>query len=91
LQAERADAERTAALRSASQMDAQIALAGHHAMTARADLDRYETLDRQGWVTAQRLDLVRNAYVTTVDQAVALKQQRAGAVAQAQVAAKTLE
>lgn len=90
LQAERADAERNAALRSASQIDAQIALAAHHTMTARADLDRYETLDRQGWVTAQRLDLVRNAYVASVDQAVALKQQRAGAVAQAQVAAKTL-
>ena len=91
LQSERADALRTAALRSASQIDAQIALAGHHAMTARADLDRYETLANQGWVTAQRLDLVRNAYVASVDQAVALKQQRAGADAQAQVAAKSLE
>ena len=91
LQAERADALRTAALRSASQIDAQIALAGHHAMTARADLDRYETLARQGWVTAQRLDLVRNAYVAAIDQSVMLKQQRAGADAQAQVAAKSLE
>lgn len=90
LQAARAAAQRTASLRMGAQIDSQIALAAHHAMTARADLSRYETLDREGWVTAQRLDLVRNTYVAAADQVAALRQQRAEADAQAQVATKTL-
>jgi HlyD family secretion protein len=90
LQADRADAQRGAALQSSAQIDTQIGLASHHERTARTDLGRYETLSREGWITAQRLELVRNAYVTAVDQVGVLRQKRAEAAAQAQVAAKSL-
>jgi HlyD family secretion protein len=90
LQADRAEAQRTAALRAGSQIDAQIGLARHHAMTAKVDLTRYETLKGQGWVTAQRLDLARNTYEAAADQVSVLRQQRAEADAQATVAGKTL-
>lgn len=90
LQADRADAQRLAALQTAAQIDTQIGLAGHHAMAAKVDLDRYEALGRQGWITAQRLDLVRNAYTAAIDQVAVLRQRRAEADAQAQVAVKSL-
>lgn len=90
LQADRAQAQQVAAQRVAAQIDAQIGLAGHHAMTAKVDLDRYETLRRDGWIPAQRLDLVRNTYVAAADQVGVLRQQRAEAEAQATVAAKSL-
>lgn len=90
LQADRADAQRVAALQGSAQIDTQIGLARHHERTARADLGRYETLSREGWITTQRLELVRNAYVTTVDQVGVLRQKRAEAAAQAQVAAKSM-
>lgn len=90
LQADRAAAQQTAALRTAAQIDAQIGLAAHHAMTARTDLARYETLRAQGWAPAQRLDVVRNAYVAAADQVSVLRQQRAEAEAQVAVAAKSL-
>lgn len=90
LQADRADAQRLAALQTAAQIDTQIGLARHHAMAAKVDLDRYEALGRQGWITAQRLDLVRNAYTAAIDQVAVLRQRRAEADAQAQVAVKSL-
>ena len=90
LQADRAEAQRTAALRTGSQIDAQIGLAVHHAMTAKIDLTRYETLSRQGWIPAQRLDQVRNATEAAADQVSVLRQQRAEAGAQVTVATKSL-
>lgn len=90
LQADRADAQRLAALQTAAQIDTQIGLARHHAMAAKVDLDRYEALGRQGWITAQRLDLVRNAYTAAIDQVAVLRQRRAEADAHAQVAVKSL-
>jgi HlyD family secretion protein len=90
LQADRAEAQRTAALRTGSQIDAQIGLAVHHAGISRTDLGRYETLGNQGWVPAQRLDIARNAYAAAADQVNVLRQQRAEADAQAQVATKSL-
>jgi HlyD family secretion protein len=90
LRAGQAAAQRTATLRSGSQIDAQIDLASHHAMTARRDLARYETLRRDGWVTAQRLDVARNAYIAAADQVSVLRQQRAQADAQLDSAGQTL-
>jgi HlyD family secretion protein len=89
LQADRAEAQRVAAQRTGSQIDAQIGLALHHKMTARTDLGRYETLSKAGWIPAQRLDMVRNTYAAATDQVSVLRQQRAEAQAQATVAAKT--
>ena len=89
LQADRAEAQRMAALRTGSQIDAQIGLAVHHTMTAKVDLARYETLGRQGWIPAQRLDQVRNAFEAAADQVSVLRQQRAEADAQGVVAAKS--
>src|SRR5512143_1915276 len=90
LQADRADAQRAAALRAGSQIDAQIGLATHHAVMAKIDLTRYETLGRQGWIPAQRLDLVRNTYEAAADQVSVFREQRAQADAQVRVAAKAL-
>ena len=90
LQASQAFAQQTATRRSASQIDGQIDLYSHHAMTAKADLARYETLRRQGWATIPQLDLRRNAYVAAADQVSVLRQQRAQADAQADVAGHTL-
>jgi HlyD family secretion protein len=90
LQADRAEAQREAARRTGKQIDAQIGLAAHHAMTAKTDLARYETLGRQGWIPAQRLDVARNSFVAAFDQVGVLRQQRAEADAQATVAAKSL-
>ena len=90
LQADQAAAQRTASLRSASQIDTQIHLARHHADTAQRDLRRYETLRRDGWVTIQQLDLRRNAYMAAADQVSVLHQQRAQADAQADIATRSL-
>jgi HlyD family secretion protein len=89
LQADRAEAQRVAAQRIGSQIDAQIGLAIHHEMTAKTDLGRYETLSKAGWIPAQRLDMVRNTSAAATDQVSVLRQQRAEAEAQATVAAKT--
>jgi len=59
-------------------------------MTAKVDLARYERLGREGWIPAQRLDLVRNNYAAAVDQIGVLRQQRAQAEAQVAAAAKSL-
>ena len=90
LQANQALAQQTATRRSASQIDGQIDLYSHHAMTAKADLARYEILRRQGWATIPQLDLRRNAYVAAADQVSVLRQQRAQADAQVDVAGRTL-
>ena len=90
LQTRQAEAERRASRFAASQLDAQINLAGHHAATARSDLARYETLRRQGWVTVPQLDLRRNTYQAAVDQLSVLRQQRAQADARTEVASRTL-
>lgn len=90
LQADRAEAQQTAARMGAVQIDGQIALAAHHAMTARTDLGRYEALRSEGWVSAQRLDVQRNAYVAAAEQVGVYRQQRAAATAQAEAARKTL-
>ena len=90
LQASQALAQQTATRRSASQIDGQIDLYSHHAMTARADLRRYEALRAKGWVTAPQVDQRRNAYVAAADQVGVLRQQRAQADAQVEAAGKTL-
>lgn len=90
LQAGQAAAQQRASQRSASQIDAQIHLAEHHAGTAQQELARYEKLRRQGWVTVPQLDLRRNAYLTVADQARSLRQQRAQADAQTEVATQSL-
>ncbi len=90
LQAARAESQRTAAMASATQVDTQIALAAHHAQTARVDLGRFQSLAPDGAVSAQEVDLAQNAYVAAADQVRALKQQRAEATAQASVAAQTV-
>lgn len=89
-QADRAAAQQAAALQTVAQLDTQIGLARHHAMTAKVDLGRYERLEREGWIPAQRLDLVRNNYAAAVDQISVLQQQRAQAEAQADASAKSL-
>lgn len=89
LQASQALAQQTATSRSASQIDGQIDLYRHHAMTARADLRRYEALRAKGWVTAPQVDQRRNAYVAAADQVRVLRQQRAQADAQVDAAGKT--
>jgi HlyD family secretion protein len=90
LQADRAAAQRAAAVKTTAQVDVQIATAVHHAMIAKADLDRYEALGRRGFVSGQRLDAERATYVQTADQVSVLRQQRAAAADQALVAAKSL-
>jgi len=91
LQAERAAAQRAAAAQTETQVVSEIGLAQHHTMTARADLDRYESLARDGYAPAQRLDVVRNAYQAAADQVAVLKARRAEAAAQARAAGKVLE
>lgn len=90
LQADRAAAQLAAALQTVAQLDTQIGLARHHAMTAKVDLDRYERLGREGWIPAQRLDLVRNNHAAAVDQISVLRQQRAQAEAQIEAAGKSV-
>jgi len=90
LQANQAAAQRSATQRTASQIDAQIDLARHHAETARQDLARYATLRDKGWVTVPQLDLRRNAYLAAVSQVSVLRQQRAQADAQTEVADESL-
>lgn len=91
LQSERAAAQQAAATETEVQVVSQIGLAQHHAMTARADLDRYETLARDGYAPAQRLDAVRNVYQAAADQVAVLKARRAEAAALARAAGKVLE
>ena len=90
LQESQAEAQRRASSYSAAQLDAQISLAEHHAVTARADLARFEKLRGQGWTTIPQLDLRRNTYEAAVGQASTLRQQRAQALAQTEVAGRTL-
>jgi len=90
LQSGQASAQLAASRSVALQIDAQTHLARHHAQTAKGDLDRYETLRRQGWVTIPQLDVRRNAYMAAVDQVSVLMQQRAQADAVSEVAARTL-
>lgn len=90
LQAGQALAQQKATRRSASQIDGQIDLYSHHAMTAKSDLARYEQLRRQGWATISQLDVRRNAYVAASEQVSVLRQQRAQADAQVDVAGRTL-
>nr|WP_246371083.1 efflux RND transporter periplasmic adaptor subunit [Phenylobacterium haematophilum] len=91
LQAERAASQLAAAAETEAQVVSQIRLAQHHAMTARTDLDRFETLARDGYAPAQRLDVVRNTYQAAADEVAVLKARRAEAAAQAQAAGKALE
>jgi len=90
LQASQAAAQQAATRRSGSQIDAQIALAGHHAHTARADLGRYQKLRRQGWVTLQQVEARQNAYESAVGQLRTLREQRAQSDAQTDAAGRTL-
>jgi HlyD family secretion protein len=91
LQAERAASQLAAAAETEAQVVSQIRLAQHHAMTARTDLDRFETLARDGYAPAQRLDVVRNTYQAAADEVAVLKARRAEAAAQARAAGKALE
>ncbi len=86
----RAAAQRAAAGQTVAQVSSQIDLARHHAASARTDLARYEALAREGYVTAQRLDGVRNAYQAANDQISLLEARRGEAVAQAEAASQTL-
>jgi HlyD family secretion protein len=90
LQAARAESQRVAAAEAASQVDTQIALASHHARTAQVDLGRFQSLAPDGAVSAQEVDLAQNNYMAAADQVRTLRQQRAEAQAQAQVAAQTV-
>lgn len=91
LSASQAAAQRKATLYSTGQIDAQIRLAEHHAMIAKGDLARFETLRREGWTTVSQLDVRRNAFATASDQASALRQQRAQTIAETEVASRSLE
>jgi HlyD family secretion protein len=91
LQADRAEAQQRAALRSAAQIEAQISLAVHHAGMAKVDLDRNEAMSQAGVISAQTLDRARNAYAAAADQITVLRQQRAEADAQAEVARKNAD
>lgn len=88
LQAEQADAERTATRIATSQIDAQIELARHHARTALTDLRRFEALKSNGWITARQLDAARNTYEAAASQVAVLQRQRAEAGTQSQAAGK---
>ena len=90
LQAGQAGAQLAASRKSASQIDAQTHLARHHVETSRSDLARYETLRGKGWVTVPQLDARRNAYMAAASQVSVLRQQRAQADAQSEVAVRTL-
>jgi HlyD family secretion protein len=90
LQAGQASAQLAASRTSASQIDAQTHLARHHVETSRSDLARYETLRGKGWVTVPQLDTRRNAYMAATSQVSVLRQQRAQADAQSEVAARSL-
>jgi HlyD family secretion protein len=90
LQAARAESQKVAAQEAATQVDTQIALAEHHAGTARIDLARFQSLAPEGAVSAEEVDRAQNAYMAAFDQVRSLRQQRAEAAAQAQVAAKTV-
>lgn len=87
LQRARAAADQRAANEVVAQLSTQIALAHHHAATARTDLDRYETLSRQGFATPQRVDMARNAYQEAADQEGVLRERRGQAEAQSASAA----
>ena len=87
LQRTRALADQRAANEIVAQLSRQIALADHHAMTARTDLGRYETLSQQGFATPQRVDMARNAYREAADSAGVLRERRGQAQAQAASAA----
>jgi HlyD family secretion protein len=89
LQAEQADAQRNATEIAASQIDAQIELARHHARSALTDLKRFEALKSNGWITARQLDLARNGYEAAASQVAVLQRQRAEAGAQSQAAGKS--
>lgn len=91
LQRARAAAEQRAAAETVSQVTRQISLADHHAGTARSDLARYESLAERGYVTAQRLDMARNAYREAADQAAGLRDQLGRARAQEAAAAAMVE
>lgn len=86
LQRVRAAAEQRAAAEMTAQLAAQIELADHHAETARTDLQRYESLGRDGVASRQRLDLARNAYREATDQASVLRARKTQAEAQAEAA-----
>jgi HlyD family secretion protein len=90
LQVERAAAQEAAAVQTVAQIDTQIGLAEHHVETAKADLERYETLEGKGRVSQQQLDLARNAYTAAVEQLSMLRARRAEAEALSLVAAKSL-
>ena len=90
LQASRAESQRVAAMEAASQVDTQIALAAHHAQTAKVDLGRFQSLAPDGAVSAQEVDIAQNAYMAAADQVRALRNQRAEAAAQASAAAETV-
>lgn len=90
LQAQRAAEQRAAALQTVAQIGTQIGLARHHAATARIDLRRYETLAPEGAVSAQEVDLQRNANQAAADQVRSLAQQQAEAAAQARAASGAL-
>ena len=90
LQANRAAAQRAAALRAAAQIAPQLDVAKHHAQTARVNLRRYETLVRDGAVSAQEVDAQRNTDQAAEDQVRTLEAQRDEAAAQADAAASSL-
>lgn len=89
LQADQADAQRTATQIAASEIDAQISLARHHAQSALTDLRRFEALKSNGWITARQLDAARNAYEAAASQVSVLLRQRAEAGAQSIAAGKS--
>lgn len=89
LQAEQADALRNATEIGASQIDAQIELARHHARSALTDLRRFEALKSNGWITARQLDSAGNTYEAAASQVAVLQRQRAEAGAQSQAAGKS--
>jgi HlyD family secretion protein len=86
---ERAAAQHAAAERTGAQIRGQIGVAEHHADTARKDLERYETLGREGWIPTKRVESARDAYVGVADQVGVLRQQREEAAAQSRAAAKS--
>ena len=89
LQEDRAAAQHTAADRTGAQIGGQIGMAKHHAETARKDLDRYETLAKQGWVPGKRVEAARDSEVAASEQVGVLRQQKAEAAAQSDAAAKS--
>ena len=90
IQANRAEAQRAAALRAVAQITPQLDVSRHHAQTARTNLQRYETLVRDGAVSAQEVDTQRNANQAALDQVRTLEAQQAEAAAQAEAATSSL-